>query len=153
MTVTVACGGQSYVEPTPIQYRTPTALASVKRTAKEEPRTATPTLSTATPTPTIVVASTKWSAQLTEGELNAVLELAGWPGELWAEARAVAWCESRWQPAATNGFSYGLFQVVPLWFDYSGLPFDAWADPVTNARAALGAYRYSNGWGQWVCQP
>lgn len=96
--------------------------------------------------------------QLTEAELRAVLLAAGWPEQLLAEAMAVAWCESRWHPTSIGNGSYGLFQLVPLWFDYSGQDFEQWADPVINARAALTTYAYDaerghSPWHQWGCRP
>jgi len=52
-----------------------------------------------TPTPSPVqVATVRAAAQggsLTELEMDATLAEAGWPESLFAEARAISWCESR----------------------------------------------------------
>lgn len=101
---------------------------------------------------------------LTEDELVAVLELAGWPGELVPAAMQVASCESHWSPTATNGYSLGLFQIQGAqrgwvgWYGYLGEDEEQWADPVVNARTAWGIVQYSRARGQsdfaqWVCQP
>jgi soluble lytic murein transglycosylase-like protein len=84
---------------------------------------------------------------------------AGWPAELADAVARVAWCESRFRPDAVGYDSYyGLMQIVPLWFEYAGISFDHWADPVANLKAALAAYRYSEGqghrpWAAWGCKP
>jgi len=88
-----------------------------------------------------------------QGDIGAWLTAAGWPLELQGEASAVAWCESRHSPEARNGAYLGLFQLWDGWFRYAGLDAAQWADPVVNATAALAAYRYSDGWAQWTCQP
>ena len=61
-------------------------------------------------------------SQLTEGELTAVLQSAGWPEELIPAALSVAWCESKWSPSAIgdSGSSVGLFQLnKQTWFIYA----------------------------------
>jgi soluble lytic murein transglycosylase-like protein len=84
---------------------------------------------------------------------------AGWPAELADAVARVAWCESRFRPDAVGYDSYyGLMQIVPLWFEYAGISFDHWTDPVANLKAALAAYRYSEGqghrpWAAWGCKP
>lgn len=92
--------------------------------------------------------------QLTRAELDAVLEMAGWPGEARAEAAAVAWCESRWSPGAVGdgGSSLGLFQLWSGWFGWAGEDAGRWADPVVNARSALAVWR-AYGWAPWACRP
>lgn len=83
---------------------------------------------------------------LTEGEMRALLSAAGFPEWTWAKALAVAWCESRWNPAATGAQGeMGLFQVHPRWHA------DATYDPLGNVQAA---YRISGGgasWAAWTC--
>lgn len=95
--------------------------------------------------------------QLREGEMWLYAETAGWPPELIPELLRVAWCESNWTPYAENGHSYGLAQLVPLWFSYSGESFDHWDSPITNLRAARAAYLYdiargNTPWAQWSCR-
>lgn len=92
---------------------------------------------------------------LTESELESALRDAGWPDDLTGEAKRVAQCESHWHPGSVNSSSgvTGLFQLWSGWYRYAGLDVAQWADPVVNARAALAAYRYSDGWQQWACKP
>lgn len=83
---------------------------------------------------------------------------AGWPESTLDQVVAVAWCESRHSPGATNGIAYGLMQVVPLWFGYAGYSFSQWADPMVNLKVALAAYQYDlnrgyAAWTQWQCKP
>ena len=100
-------------------------------------------------------------SQLTEGELTAVLQSAGWPEELIPAALSVAWCESKWSPSAIgdSGSSVGLFQLnKQTWFIYAGEDSNMWMDPATNARTALATYYYdinrgSSPWKQWTCKP
>src|SRR5690606_9717131 len=77
---------------------------------------------------------------------------AGWPESTLDAVVAVAWCESRHTPGATNGIAYGLMQVVPLWFSYAGIPFSQWTDPVANLRVAYAAYNYdlNRGYAAWT---
>lgn len=106
------------------------------------------------PIPTTI--PTTWPDVLSEAELRAVLTAAGWPAELHDAAMRVARCESSWSPGAIgdHGASLGLFQVnLKTWFPYAGEDPEQWADPIVNARVALAAYRYSDGWRQWSCRP
>lgn len=98
--------------------------------------------------------------QLTEAEAISVLQAAGWPTELIPQALAVAWCESKWSPAASgdSGHSRGWFQLNTMWFGYAGEDPAMWADPLVNARVAWRTYNYdiSRGqrpWQQWSCKP
>lgn len=97
-------------------------------------------------------------ASYSSGTVKAWARQAGWPEGALDEVVAVAWCESRHRPAASNGIAYGLMQVVPLWFSYAGVPFSQWSDPVANLRVAYAAYRYDLNrgyapWTQWQCKP
>lgn len=97
-------------------------------------------------------------APLTYAQVTAFAIEAGWPAELADAVARVAWCESRFRPDAVGYGTYGLMQVVPLWFEYAGIGFDQWADPVANLRAALAAFRYSeekghSAWSAWSCKP
>ena len=131
--------------------------------------------STPTPTPSATPLLTPepttihpWPSQLTEADIDAVLELAGWPRELWAEARAVAcgignqsgfpWGESNCHPGSRNGESLGLFEVWSGWFPYFGEDVNQWSDPVVNARTAWKVYQYDTArgqapWTQWTVKP
>lgn len=96
--------------------------------------------------------------RLSESTLLAYASLAGWPEHLHDELLVVARCESRNRPYATNGVVRGLMQLDPLWFSYTGIAIDDWADPLTNLRVAYGAYQYDIGrghtaWTQWQCKP
>ncbi len=95
---------------------------------------------------------------LTYAQVIALAIEAGWPAELADHVARVAWCESRFRPDAVGYGAYGLMQVVPLWFEYAGLDFSLWSDPVANLKAALAAYRYSEErghapWAAWSCKP
>jgi len=95
---------------------------------------------------------------LTYAQVIAFAIEAGWPAELTDAVARVAWCESRFRPDAVGYMAYGLMQVVPLWFEYAGIPFERWSDPVANLKAALAAFRYSEAqghspWAAWTCKP
>jgi len=92
------------------------------------------------------------------GPIDEWLAASPWPSHLWPEVTAVALCESTHRPGASNGIAYGLMGLVPLWFDYAGIPFASWADPVANLSVAWAAYQYdisrgSPPWTQWQCRP
>lgn len=98
--------------------------------------------------------------QLSRAELDAVLEVAGWPPELRAQAAEVAWCESRWSPYAVGdrGNSLGLFQLWTGWFSWAGVDVENWNDIVSNAQVALAVVRRDiargrSPWAQWSCKP
>lgn len=88
------------------------------------------------------------------GELDAILAEAGWPEHLWPEARAVAWCESKWLANAVSATGdYGLWQInAAAWAAFFGEDPRAWLDPLTNARRALTIYQRGGGWGPWACR-
>jgi hypothetical protein len=95
---------------------------------------------------------------LTHAQVIAFALEAGWPAELTDAVARVAWCESRFRPDAVGYMAYGLMQVIPLWFEYAGIPFERWSDPVANLKAALAAFRYSEAqghspWAAWTCKP
>lgn len=92
------------------------------------------------------------------------LEAAGWPEELIPQAEKVVSCESKNKPDEINHAenpnetSYGLFQLVRLWFDYAGEDFENWSNPIVNARVAYKVYLYDIDrgqapWNQWGCKP
>ena len=63
------------------------------------------------------------------------------------ELRAVAWCESRYDPFAANGRYLGLFQLG--WVPFGMSPYD----PVANALSAALTVAGDGSWRQWTCQP
>jgi hypothetical protein len=103
---------------------------------------------------------------LTEEEVRAVLEVAGWPAELHEAALRVTWGESRWSPYAHNGEdvgegSFGLFQLNVAYFSKTNprgwasvCGVEPWElyDPVINAECAWVVYQRS-GWSPWAVQP
>lgn len=114
-----------------------------------------------------------WPAQLTRDDLEAVFDCAEVPVE-WRDGLAsVARCESKWSPGALgdSGAAKGLWQIHwypegswqgwSLYLIAAGVleeaDYDAWANPVVNARAATGIVRYSVSRGQqahqqWTCR-
>lgn len=98
---------------------------------------------------------------LTVPQFEVVLEGAGWPESLWAEATAVGYCESNLIPGARNGVSLGLYQIN-FFYDSGGSReiFNGWArwirkthgkmgdpyNPVYNAWVARMIYEHNNGW-------
>ena len=92
---------------------------------------------------------------------EAIRDLAlqvGWPAERADEVARVAYCESRYRPGAVGYGTYGLMQLVPLWFSAAGVDFNLWSDPATNLRVALFAFQtdmsYGNdAWAPWSCKP
>ena len=72
----------------------------------------------------------------------------GW--DVVEQAKRVAWCESGWNPSATNGQYLGLFQMGS--YHYWRFEGNRWDDPYVNARAAGGLYR-EQGWRPWSCKP
>lgn len=76
--------------------------------------------------------------------IEAIICAAPWPC---AEALAVAWCESRYDPRAVGAHGEkGLFQVHPAFWG-----------PVTEDPAGQVAQAFAiwqrHGWGVWSCQP
>ena len=96
--------------------------------------------------------------QLTRPEMLHALDVAGWSVPYWNQALAVAWCESRWQPAARgdNGAAFGLLQVhQDPWQDWSGISGDM-GNPVTGLAVAWQVFSVHENYkwyGQWGCAP
>lgn len=93
---------------------------------------------------------------LSEAEMDALLEVAGWPVEWRAEAKQIAWCESKWSPNAIGdgGNSLGLWQMWTGWFGPAGEDIEGWADALVNARVALYVRQVRGRWGGgggWSC--
>ena len=93
-----------------------------------------------------------FGGSLSEAEMDALLEVTGWPVEWRVEAKAIAWCESKWSPGAVGdgGNSLGLFQMWTGWFRDGEDPFG----PATNARVALRVREIRGRWGGgggWSC--
>jgi hypothetical protein len=68
-------------------------------------------------------------------------------GVPYTQLAAVSWCESRWEPYATNGRYQGLFQLG--WSPFGFSPFD----PVANALSAALTVVHDGSWRQWECKP
>jgi hypothetical protein len=81
-----------------------------------------------------------------EGGLESQVCAYSWPCET---ALRIVQCESNWDPAATNGVSWGLFQInaihAPRWANRS-----EWANPEVNTAWAYELYLES-GFGIWDC--
>lgn len=149
----------------PAQWLPPSVVSTDQRAASLDAEAAWMPGDTVAMSSIVVAAASgrvrELGGQLTEGEMRAVLEQAGWPAELVPAALAVSWCESKWSPYADgdSGRSKGLFQVnLQTWFPYAGEDPAQWADPLTNARVALAVYRYDIArgyapWTQWSCKP
>ena len=93
---------------------------------------------------------------LSEAEMDALLEATGWPVEWRAEAKVIAWCESKWSPHAVGdgGSSFGLFQLWTGWFAPAGYSTDQAFEPIVNSRVALYARQVRGRWGGrggWSC--
>lgn len=149
-------------EPTATETPVPTESPADTTTQQAPPPTATPAPRTATPVPSTPTPAPQWNyhpvTHLSEAEVRAAATQAGWPAYLLDQLVEVAWCESSYRPNASNAWAYGIMQLVPNWFDYAGVDFALWTDPVVNMRVAYSVYNYdlSRGnapWYQWVCQP
>ena len=128
-------------------------------TPTEEP-TAIPFTATAKPTPVarlppVIVtpeAPTPPAAPLEPPAGGVSLDAQVWaaveryfPASEWATAMRVAWCESRYQPWATNGEHTGVFQVTARF--HGAVP----SDIDGQVRQAAGIVS-REGWGPWSCR-
>ena len=138
-------------EPTPRPVATPSP----------EP-TPAPTQAPAEPTPapaaTTAPAPAPGPSVLSYSYIYDLALQAGWPADRADEVARVAYCESSYRPRAVGYGTYGLMQLVPLWFSASGTDFDLWSDPLTNLKVALFAFEtdlsYGNDpWAPWGCKP
>lgn len=64
-----------------------------------------------------------------------------------SQMRAVAYCESRFDPFAQNGKYRGIFQLG--WSPFGLSPYD----PLANALSAAQTVRHDGSWRQWECKP
>ncbi len=73
-----------------------------------------------------------------------------WPCDT---ALRIAWCESRFDPTATNGISWGLWQIYsPTWAPFFGDFWENWADPVRNTAWAWEIYKRAGySFSPWNC--
>jgi len=93
---------------------------------------------------------------LTEAEMDALLEHTGWPVEWRADAKAIAFCESKYSPGAVGdgGDSLGLWQLWTGWARAAGYEVAQLFDPEVNARVALYVRQVRGrfgGGGGWTC--
>lgn len=93
---------------------------------------------------------------LSEAEMDALLAATGWPVEWREEAKAIAWCESRYRPGAVGdgGNSLGIFQLWTGWFAAAGEDPEQAYDPTVNSRVALYVRTTRGRWGGgggWSC--
>ncbi len=93
-----------------------------------------------------------------ESEIRALALEAGWAGEHLDDLVLIAWCESRFMPAARGMWALGLMQVMPFWFEVAGEDLSQWSNPVTNLRVALVAFETDvkqgkDPWAAWQCLP
>jgi len=141
----------------------PTQPPAAVATTAPQP-TATPAPATVAPAPPAPPGASRAvnpglpDRYLTSTELSSAALAAGWSPALVPDLQKVAWCESRYHAHAEYLGARGLMQVLPFWFDFAGLDFSMWADPVTNLRAALVAYNEhlantGDGWSAWTCKP
>lgn len=155
-------GGQSSAagatEPTPTPTPTSAPTATPTPAPTEAPAEPTPVPPTATPT-AAPPAPAPGPSVLSYSAIYDLALQAGWPADRADEVARVAYCESRYRPGAIGyGTTYGLMQLVPLWFSASGTDFNLWSDPLTNLKVALYAFEtdmsYGNDpWAPWSCKP
>jgi hypothetical protein len=68
-------------------------------------------------------------------------------------ALAVAWCESRYDPAATNGAHIGVFQLSSRWHGWRLGAGESFVDAATNIDVAFQLWS-EQGWTPWPnCRP
>lgn len=96
------------------------------------------------------------SEPLSRKQMDAVLEVAGWPEEVRSQALLVAGCESSWDPATRgDAGELGLFQIHPAHgWRFQSL-FGALADPRSPVQNAVVAREIwaAEAWEPWTCQP
>lgn len=83
------------------------------------------------------------------GDLGLLICSYSWPC---GEAIAVASCESRLRPEATNGIAYGLFQIHGIHAARFPDFWSAWTDPAANTSWAYDIWS-EQGWRPWDCVP
>lgn len=104
--------------------------------------------------------------QLNSDQVRQLLIEVGTPPEWIDPFVRIAWCESKWSPAAhgDSGNSVGLYQIGRSrpgwagWFTYLGIDEATALDPLVNTRTAVAIAHYSVARGQspfsaWSCQP
>ena len=96
------------------------------------------------------------SEPLSRTQMDAVLEVAGWPEEVRTQALLVAGCESSWDPATLgDAGEWGLFQIHPAHrWRFQSL-FGDLADPRSPVQNAIVAREIwaDEAWEPWTCQP
>ncbi len=84
---------------------------------------------------------------------------AKFPGDE-RRATCIAWAESRYNPRADNGISFGLFEIHQRTWDWHYNPraiavvgkvdWKRIYEPAYNAEIARKIYRHAGGWGPWT---
>lgn len=89
--------------------------------------------------------------------MDALLESVGWPVATREAAKAIAYCESHWQPGATGAAGErGLWQTLPQFHQAKadalfGPGADLY-DPVVNAAVAMVISAGGQSWAAWSCR-
>lgn len=114
--------------------------------AKEEASAPLPTvvITSEAPTPPAAPLEPPAGGESLEAQFRAAVERY-FPASEWATAMRVAWCESRYQPWATNGEHTGVFQVTARF--HGAVPSDI--DGQVQQAAGIVA---REGWQPWSCR-
>lgn len=148
---TVILPGDSICLPTDATMPAPLAPPTTQPPATTVPATTPPTTVASAPPTTKAPAST---VPPSKSEVEQIIRDV-WPDELEDKALEVAWRESKYQPAAYNGWCcYGLFQIH--WGAHKGwlatIGIDSTSDLLDaqrNTEVAYLIYQRSGGWGPW----
>ena len=130
----------------------PTTTIRTTSTTASPPTTTTPDSPTTTVVPPTTTTTQPTGGRLTEAETRGIISLFFAPADV-EKALQVSYCESRWDPGATNPSSdaAGLFQHIPrFWSDRSASA--GWAGASiydAHANAAVSAWLVYDG-GGWV---
>jgi hypothetical protein len=141
-------------EPVPVETTTPTT-STPPTTAPPTTTTVPPTTTTTAAPPPTTTTTRPADGRLTETEARGIISLF-FDSEDIEQALQVAYCESRWDPGATNPSSdaAGLFQHIPrFWAERSASA--GWAgasiyDAHANAAVSAWLVYEGGGWAHWA---